>query len=261
MDPAPAGDVDYAQASGGYSRHRRADPRIAAVIHAALGGARTVLNVGAGAGSYEPTDRHVIAIEPSAAMRRVRPSHCVPAIAGRAERLPLDDQSVDASMAIATVHQWQDLDAGLGELRRVTRGAIVVMAFDGDALDRFWLAHYAPELIEAQRRRDPSIATLCERLSGHGRRTSVIDVAIPHDCSDGFLEAYYARPERMLEPAVTHAQSGWLFVDAGVRERFAEKLRADLASGRWDAKFGEFRTMPTLAGSLRLLVSTAGGSA
>src|SRR5690242_17686507 len=117
----PAGDVDYGRHGQGYSHTRRTDPRIAAFVHRALGAARTVLNVGAGAGSYEPLDRYVLAVEPSAAMRAQRPKHLVPAIHGIAEQLPLDDQSVDASMALATVHQWRDLGKGLDELGRVTR--------------------------------------------------------------------------------------------------------------------------------------------
>ena len=136
----PAGDFDYDKQGGGYTQIRRPDPKIAAMIHQALGDARIVLNVGAGAGSYEPTDRQVIAVEPSAVMRSQRPPHLTPAIHGVAEALPLDDQSVDASMALVTVHQWPDLKKGLNELRRVTRGAIVVMTFDGTELYRFWLA-------------------------------------------------------------------------------------------------------------------------
>ena len=132
MTRLSTGDFDYDALGSGYARQRRTDPRIAALVHAALGPARTVLNVGAGAGSYEPADRHVIAIEPSAAMRAQRPAHLTPAIHGVAEKLPLDDKSVDAAMATLTVHQWGDLEKGLGELVRVTRGPIVVLTFDGE---------------------------------------------------------------------------------------------------------------------------------
>src|SRR6201991_1457582 len=118
----PAGDFDYEAHGKGYAQQRRTDPRIAAMVHGALGEARTVLNVGAGAGSYEPYDRYVLAVEPSASMRAPRPPHLVPAIQGIAEALPFDDQSVDAAMALVTVHQWADLGKGLAELRRVTRG-------------------------------------------------------------------------------------------------------------------------------------------
>jgi SAM-dependent methyltransferase len=155
MTAAIPGDVDYGKFGAGYATQRRADRRIAARIHQALGDARTVLNVGAGAGSYEPEDREVIAIEPSEAMRAQRPKHLAQAIDAIAEQLPLVDRSVDASMALVTVHQWRDLNKGIAELRRVTRGPIVVLTFDGDALDRYWLAHYAPELISVERGRYP----------------------------------------------------------------------------------------------------------
>src|SRR5688572_12062957 len=176
-----AGDFDYEAHGSGYARQRRTDPRIAALVYAALGDARTVLNVGAGAGSYEPEDRHVIAIEPSAAMRAQRPKHLTPAIHGIAENLPLDDQSVDASMASITVHQWPDLQKGLSELRRVTRDRIIVLTFDGDVLDRYWLADYVPELIAHERRRFPAIETICKCFGG---KTEVQSIPIPKDCVD-----------------------------------------------------------------------------
>lgn len=257
MKPTRAGEVEYAEGgmAGSYAVIRRTDPRIESMVHAALGPARVVLNVGAGAGSYEPRDRHVIAIEPSAAMRAQRAGRgAVPAIDARAEKLPLDDQSVDASMAMVTVHQWQDLDAGLRELKRVARGPIVVMTFDGDALDRFWLAEYAPELIAAERKRYPAIDLLVDHLSTRSRRATVATVPIPIDCTDGFTEAFYARPERFLDPAVTQSQSGWTFVDEGVKDRFVRELRSDLETGRWGARFGAWRTRPWFEGSLRLIV-------
>jgi SAM-dependent methyltransferase len=126
--------VDYEQHGLGYARHRRADPRIAARIHAALGAAATVLNVGAGAGSYEPGDRQVLAVEPSAAMRAQRPPGAAPALDARAEALPFDDDSFDAAMACITIHHWDPPAAGLAELRRVARGPVVVFTFELDAL-------------------------------------------------------------------------------------------------------------------------------
>ncbi|HYD02656.1 MAG TPA: class I SAM-dependent methyltransferase [Phycisphaerales bacterium] len=257
MPEIHAGDVDYAVIGAGYAERRRTDPRIEARVHAALGASRTVLNVGAGAGSYEPSDRHVIAVEPSATMRRQRPPERVPAIRGRAESLPFDDKAVDASMAVVTVHQWQDLDAGLCELHRVTKGPIIVVTFDGDALDRYWLAEYIPELIAAERRRYPPIGLLVDRLSTARRRATVETLAVPIDCVDGFTEAFYARPERFLDPAVTLAQSAWSFVEPAVKERSLRRLADDLRSGRWDERFGSWRTMPEFAGSLRMIV---GGS-
>jgi SAM-dependent methyltransferase len=251
MANEPAGDFDYDAHGQGYAGRRRTDPRIAARVHAALGAARTVLNVGAGAGSYEPPDRHVIAVEPSAAMRAQRPAHLAPAISAVAEDLPLDDQSVDAAMALVTVHQWRDLDRGLAELRRVSRGPIVILTFDGAALDRFWLADYVPELIAVERGRYPAIEALVAGL-GAGRTVESID--IPVDCVDGFTEAFYARPARLLEAEVRRAQSAWAFVAPGVEARFEAELAGDLASGAWEARYGRWRTAPSFGGSLRLVV-------
>jgi SAM-dependent methyltransferase len=254
MAEPPAGDVDYAVIGAGYATRRRTDPRLAARVHAALGHAVTVLNVGAGAGSYEPTDRRVIPVEPSEAMRSQRPPGLARAIDARAEALPLDDKSVDAAMAIITVHQWQDLEAGLRELHRVTRGPIVVVTFDGDALDRFWLADYAPELIAAERRRYPAIDLLVERLSTPNRRATVETLPIPIDCVDGFTEAFYARPERFLDPDVTRAQSAWSFVGPEAKQRFTQQLADDVRTGRWDDRYRAWRTMPAFEGSLRMIV-------
>ena len=248
----PAGDVDYAAHGQGYGRQRRTDPRLAAWVHAALGDARTILNVGAGAGSYEPVDRHVLAIEPSAAMRAQRPAHLTPAVDAVAEKLPLDDQSFDAAMALLTVHQWPDLANGLQELRRVTRGPIVVLTFDGDALDRWWLADYAAEMLAVERRRLPPIATLVKTLGGD---CEVHTLPIPVDCIDGFSEAFYARPEAFLDPAVRRAQSAWSFLPDDVQARIVERLAADLASGQWDRRHGQWRIRPFFEGSLRGIVS------
>jgi hypothetical protein len=251
-----AGDVDYSVIGVGYANLRQPDPRIAAMIHAALGDARTILNIGAGAGSYEPLDREVIAIEPSEAMRAQRPSHLSKAIDARAEELPLADQSVDASMGIITVHQWQDLHRGLRELLRITRGTIVLMVFEPAAAKTFWLGDYCPELAAVEARRDPPMHVLCDALSVGGRRVEVRPVAVPIDCTDGFSEAYYARPERFLDPAVIRSQSSWAFVAQDVRERVQRELAADLQSGVWDTKYGQYRTMPTFIGALRLVIST-----
>jgi len=247
-----AGDVDYGVHGKGYARQRRTDPRIAAFVHRALGSARTVLNVGAGTGSYEPEDRYVLAIEPSAAMRAQRPQHLTPAIRGIAEELPLDERSVDASMALITVHQWKNCEKGLNEMRRVTRGQIIILTFDGDALDRFWLADYAPQMIAVESRRFPKIDKICKILGGN---TEVQTIPIPIDCIDGFNEAFYARPEQFLDPAVRRSQSAWSFVDEKMQEKFVKTLRDDLESGAWDQRYGPWRTKPSYDGSLRLIVS------
>ena len=246
------GDVDYDATGRGYAMQRQPDRRIAAAIWNALGDARTVLNVGAGAGSYEPQDRHVLAVEPSRVMRSQRPPGAGVAIEAYAEALPLDDGAVDAAMAVATIHQWADLAKGLCELRRVARGPVVIVAFDGPALSQWWLNDYAPELILAEQRRYPGIDAVAAEL---GPGTKVRPISIPFDCTDGFTEAYYGRPERLLDPAARRAQSSWGFVEPGVEQRFEASLAADLSSGAWDARYGAWRARPTYDGSLRLIVN------
>ena len=253
-----AGDADYGAIGSGYSRYRRPDPRIAAAVHSALGDAATVLNIGAGAGSYEPADRDVTAVEPSASMRAQRPSHLATAIDASAEHLPFADDSFDAAMASFTVHQWGDLAAGLAELRRVTRGPVVVLSCDPDALDRFWLADYAPEVIATEASRYPAPAEIARLLGGS---VTVYPVPIPLDCTDGFGEAYYARPEALLDPGARKANSAWSFVGEEVGQRFERELGADLESGRWDALHAALRTQPEFDGSLRLIVAVPPGRA
>lgn len=248
-----AGDADYATIGAGYSSYRRPDPRIAAALSAALGPARTVLNVGAGAGSYEPAGVEVTAVEPSASMRAQRPAQLAIAVDAVAEALPFGDGTFDASLATFTVHQWTDLDAGLSEMRRVTRGPVCVLTCDPAALDRFWLTEYAPEVIAAEARRYPPITTLRRLLDS----ADVIDVPIPLDCVDGFGEAYYGRPEALLDPGARRANSAWTFVGPEVAARFEAQLQADLDSGAWDARHGALRTQPTFDGSLRLVVGRA----
>jgi len=245
------GDFDYDTHGRGYATVRQPDPRIEAQVHAALGDARTILNVGAGAGSYEPTDRYVIALEPSAAMRAQRPPHRPPAIAGVAEALPLDDGAVDAVMAMMTVHQWADLEKGLAELRRVARGPVVVLAGDGERLPNYWLNDYAPDLIRAEQRRYPALDLIAARI---GSKAEIRSVPVPLDCTDGLTEAFYGRPERLLEQVVRDAQSSWKFAPDGTEQRFVEALTADLASGRWDERHGALRTQPTFDGSMRLVI-------
>lgn len=247
-----AGDADYGHIGRDYASYRRPEPRILAAILAAFGDARTIVNVGAGAGSYEPVDREVTPVEPSAAMRAQRPATIAPAIDAVAEALPFADDSFDAALASFTVHQWGDLAAGLGELRRVTRGPVVVLTCDPAMLDRSWLADYAPEVIATEARRYPAIADITRHLGGRARVTSV---PIPRDCTDGFSEAYYARPEALLDPGARLANSAWSFVDASVADRFVAILTADLASGAWDARYGDLRDAPTFDGSLRLIVA------
>lgn len=246
------GDFDYESGGGGYGHRRRTEPRIAALVHAALEDAKTVVNVGAGTGSYEPDDRRVIAVEPSASMRSQRPSQSAPAINARAEKLPFRDDCFDAAMAIVTIHQWSEPEAGLRELRRVSRGPVAILTFDGDALDQWWLADYAPDLIAAESRRYPPIDRICDVIGGV---STVTAVPVPFDCADGFMEAFYGRPEALLDPDVRRSQSAWGFVDFTVVDRFVARLQADLASGAWDRDHGYLRTQHEFVGSLRLVVA------
>jgi SAM-dependent methyltransferase len=247
-----AGDFDYEKHGAGYGNRRRTEPRIAAYVHAALGDARTVLNVGAGAGAYEPADREVTAVEPSASMRAQRGPGLAHAVDATAEALPFPDGSFDAAMAMVTVHQWPDPDAGLRELRRVSRGPVVVMTFDGAAQDRFWLGEYVPELFAVEARRYPAIEHIREVLGG---TSTVTEVPVPIDCVDGFTEAFYARPERFLDPDVRASQSAWGFVEPDAIARGVAKLRADLESGAWADRFGSCLRQPEFVGSLRLVTT------
>jgi hypothetical protein len=248
-----AGDANYGVIGSGYARYRQPDPRIASRIVAALGDARSVLNVGAGAGSYEPLDRAVTAVEPSASMRAQRPAHLPAAIDAVAESLPFPDGAFDAAMATFTVHQWQDLKTGLREMRRVTKGPIAILSCDPDELDRFWLTDYAPEVIAVEAGRYPPIATIAAALGGD---VDVIPLPIPLDCTDGFNEAYYGRPERLLEQGVRLACSAWSFVDPAASARALAALSDDLKTGKWDAKYAHLRGQPDFDGSLRLVVAT-----
>ena len=213
-----------------YTSTRRTEPRIAARVWAALGDARTVLNVGAGTGSYEPAGRDVIAVEPSALMRSQRPAGAAPCVAAVAESLPFEDQSFDAAMAVSTIHHWQNPIAGLREMRRVARRVVV---FTFDATDagwhrRFWLTRdYLPEVADLL----VGIPTLTDLASAIGARTE--PVLIPWDCADGFFEAYWRRPEAYLDENVRRGISVWAKVGPDVERRAVHSLRADLVSGRW----------------------------
>lgn len=251
-----AGDANYGTIGSGYSAYRRPEPEIEAAIRDALGDAHLVLNVGAGAGSYEPTDREVVAVEPSVTMREQRPAYLSPAIDAVAERLPFDDKTFDAAMATFSVHQWADLGAGLREMRRVTRGPIVILTADPALLGRFWLNDYLPEVITTEARRYPPIERLAELL---GQAVSVRQVPIPLRCVDGFGEAYYGRPEMLLDKEAQRAMSAWSFVEPGAIERFERALRADLESGRWDQRYGSLRNQPHFQGSLVLVAANGGG--
>jgi len=245
--------VDYERHGRTYAQHRRPDPRIAARIHAALGDARTVLNVGAGAGSYEPSDRLVLAVEPSATMRAQRPPDAAPALAARAEALPFDDGAFDAAMACVTIHHWETPEAGLAELRRVARGPVVVFTFELQYLPA-WQHEFLREGVAKELPRFPAIDDIAAALGG---RTRVERIPTPGDCTDGFFEAFWRRPEELLDPAVRGAQSVWALLEPGVEQCIVERLAAALDSGAWDAEHGYLRGEESFDGALRLVISEA----
>jgi SAM-dependent methyltransferase len=247
-----AGDANYGIIGAGYARYRQPDPRIAAQIQAALGAAQSILNVGAGAGSYEPVDRAVVALEPSASMRAQRPSHLPVAIDGVAEHLPFPDRYFDASMATFTVHQWSDVAAGLREMRRVTRGPVVILTCDPLLVERFWLNDYAPMVLATEARRYPPLVGIATALGGN---VAIEPVPIPLDCRDGFNEAYYGRPEMLLEDGARSACSAWSFVDQATKDQYVLRLRQALDDGSWERAHGPLRQLPSFDGSLRLIVA------
>ena len=248
-----AGDADHAVIGQEYRRWRRPEPAFARAIVTALGDARTVLNVGAGAGSYEPTDREVTAVEPSAAMRAQRPDTLATAIDATAEDLPFADDTFDAAMTTFSVHQWGDLERGLAEVRRVIRGPVVVLTCDPDRVQDYWLAEYAPEVMATEARRYPALDRIAAALGGEVETTRL---PIPFTCVDGFSEAYYARPERLLDPGARLANSAWSFVDEVTARRSVAALRDALDSGEWDRRHGSLRVRPSYDGSLVLLRAT-----
>jgi SAM-dependent methyltransferase len=244
----------YERIGHGYAAVRREDPRIAVAILEALGGARTVVNVGAGAGSYEPRDRRVIAIEPSDVMAAQRPRELAPAIRATAATLPLRDRDVDAAMAILTVHHWDaEQERGVRELRRVARGPVVILTFDAEISGRMWLVtDYLPQVGELDRRIFPTIAQLTEWL---GPDTSVQTIEVPADTPDWTFAAFWAHPERVLDPAARAATSGFARTDPIVVEQVVARVRADLQSGAWDARHGHLRRLDAYDAGLRLVVS------
>jgi SAM-dependent methyltransferase len=249
------GDVSGAQLydtiGATYTVTRRTEPRIAAHVWAALGDAPTVLNVGAGTGSYEPPDRNVLALEPSALMRSQRPPEAAPCVAGAAEHLPFDDGSFDVAMAFSTIHHWRDPLAGLREMQRVAR-RVVVFAFDTSDPSQFWLTRdYLPEAVELRGWR--LLASLPELADAIGARSA--PVPIPWDCGDGFFEAYWRRPHAYLDEHVRRGMSVWAAVGPEAEERAVRELRHDLASGRWAERNHELLDLDAAELGARLLTA------
>ncbi|PNG98787.1 hypothetical protein SMF913_14812 [Streptomyces malaysiensis] len=242
----------YDAIGGAYPATRRTEPRIAARIWDALGDARTVLNVGAGTGSYEPADRDVTAVEPSAVMRGQRPAGSARCVAAAAESLPFEDQSFDVAMAVSTVHHWGDPIVGLREMRRVAR-RVVVLTFDTDEpgwQDRFWLTRdYLPEFATVLAE-FPSLAGMADAIGARAE-----PVAIPWDCADGLFEAYWRRPGAYLEDHVRRAMSVWTRVGPEAEQRAVRSLSDDLGSGRWAERNSDLADLDAADLGLRLLIA------
>jgi SAM-dependent methyltransferase len=245
----------YERIGAGYAQTRREDPRVAERIHRALGDARSVVNVGAGAGSYEPRDRHVIAIEPSEVMAAQRPRELAPALRASAGALPLRDRSVDAAMAILSVHHWDDeQERGVREMRRVARGPVVILTYDAEVSAQMWLiADYLPEVGELDRRTFPSVGVLARWLGGSVR---VETVEIPDDTPDWMLGSFWAHPERVLDPMARAATSGFARMDDTVVERVTGAVRRDLECGAWDRRHGHLRRLRSYDAGMRLIIGT-----
>lgn len=229
-----------------YARLRRPDARIAAQIERALGAARRVINVGAGTGSYEPAGRDVVAVEPSAEMIAQRPKDAAAAVQGSAESLPFPNNSFDAAMAVLTIHHWTDQAKGVAEMRRVSRGPVVILTFDPAA--RPWLTDYLPELAELDEAAMPPLAAYAAWL-GH----AVIEpIHVPHDCTDGFLYAYWRRPGAYLDPQIRKGSSSfWKLPGA---DAAMARLKQDLESGEWDRRYGHLREQDSYDAGYRLII-------
>ncbi|MEZ4332626.1 MAG: methyltransferase domain-containing protein [Myxococcota bacterium] len=240
----------------GYAQTRREDPRFRARIHAALSGARSVVNVGAGTGAYEPWDRRVIAIEPSAVMAAQRPPHLARAVRATAGRLPLPDRSVDAAMAVLTVHHWdEERERGVRELRRVARGPVVILTYDATVSGAMWLmADYLPEVAALDRRIFAPPEQIARWLGGDAR---IETLPIPRDTPDWMLGSFWAHPERVLDANARAGTSGFARMPASVVDRVVRAVSRDLACGLWDARHGSLRRLESLDVGLRLVTTSS----
>jgi len=251
LQMTPPSDLQlYDRIGPGYAQRRRADPRLAQSIGAALGDARTVLNVGAGAGSYEPVDRWTIAAEPSRTMIHQRPPGSGPVVQARAEALPFASRSFDAALAVLAVHHWSDWRLGVSEMLRVSRDRVVLLTWDPDG-PGFWLvADYFPEVLAADRARFPRMGELEEAMGD----LEVIPVPIPHDCTDGFMGAFWRRPSAYLDPDVRGAMSS---LATGASPAALARLADDLATGTWHQRYASYLDATELDLGYRLVIGKA----
>jgi SAM-dependent methyltransferase len=245
----------YDRTGVGYASVRRGDPRIGARVEAALGGARSVVNVGAGTGSYEPAEREVIAVEPSRVMIEQRGPDAAPVVQASAEQIPFANGSFDAAMAMVTVHHWRDWRAGVKEMRRVARDRVVVLTFDGEALPDYWFLEYFPRARDIHAGFMPPLEEFAATMGA----TRVEPVPIPRRCTDGFFMALWDRPEMHLDPEVRRASTIWHEMTPEEAGPGLSRLAADLESGAWDERHGHLREETVeLDVGLRLLVAELG---
>jgi SAM-dependent methyltransferase len=243
----------YDRIGGTYGKTRRADPRIARQISEALGDARSVVNVGAGAGAYEPRDRDVVAVEPSSVMLRQRPLDAAPAVQASAEDIPFADGAFDAALAVLTMHHWGDWRAGIGELRRVARRRIVMLTFDPEWIPRYWLVRdYLPEIAELDAQRFPPLVIVAEALGG----AVSTPVLIAADCADGFLCAAWKRPLAYLDERVRANISTFAMLDPVTVAAALARLERDVADGAWAARNADLIPLDEADFGYRLLVAT-----
>ncbi|MEL7536284.1 MAG: methyltransferase domain-containing protein [Pseudomonadota bacterium] len=239
--------VFYDSIGNGYAQRRQPDPRIAVAVGDALAGARTVVNVGAGTGSYEPKDRAVVAVEPSRVMIAQRSVDAAPVIQATASALPFPDGSFDAAMAVLTLHHWDDQRRGLAELCRVASERVVILTWDPGS-DGFWLSDYFSEILPMDREIFPPLDGLYAEFGA----VSVRPVLIPADCEDGFLAAYWQRPHAYLDPVIRSGMSTFAKIDdaqAGI-----DALRGDLDSGNWQRRYGHLMDQPAIDAGYALVV-------
>lgn len=245
--------VAYDRIGIGYRGIRRTDPALASRIWAALGDARSVLNVGAGTGSYEPLDRSVLAVEPSSVMIAQRPPDAAPVIQAIAEQLPLANQTVDAAMAVLTLQHWESVETGLHELMRVVRDRVVLVTMDVETLSELWIVRdYLPELLGQHAARFPTIARLRELLPN----VQVEVLPVTRECEDGFMAAFWARPDLYLDPTMRAATSPWHDLPPAAVERALAQLREDLDSGEWRRRNGHLLARTELDVGLRLITAS-----
>lgn len=241
----------YEDLGRSYAATRTQDPRIATQIWAALEAGHSLLNVGAGTGSYEPTDRTVVALEPSRTMVAQRRQRSSLVVRGFAEQLPFPDHVFDAALAVFTVHHWTNREAGLRELCRVAR-LQVVLFFEPLEVHRFWTLEYFEDAKQLPSERNAPREAL---LRAHLPVREVQVVPVPHDCLDGFGAAFWARPERYLDPTVQAGMSWIALLPPEARQRATTRLADDLKSGEWDRKHGHLRNQDSWDAGYRLAIA------